>query len=219
MGRIHVFGDEAGDFVFEPPREGVSRYFILGTVTLEDCAIGNQLMALRRELAWDGLYLDGFHATTDKQRVRDKVFALIAACDGLRFDATILDKRKTIEKYRKDPILFYQLAWYLHFKYVAPRIAGFQDQLLVVASSLMINRKKKAVKEAVHSVVTQVAPTLDYHSAFLPAVCDPCLQVADYCTWAIQRKYEQLEDSRSYDLVEHVIKSEWEPFRLGTQRY
>jgi len=113
----------------------------------------------------------------------------------------------------------YKLAWYLHFKFVAPRIADPDDSLLVVASSLMINRKKKAVKEAVDSVVTQVAPTLNYESSFLPALCDPCLQVADYCTWALQRKYEQLEDSRSYDLVKHLIRSEWEPFRLGTRRY
>lgn len=219
MRRIHVFGDEAGDFVFQPPRQGISRYFIIGTVTLEDCEIGDELLALRRELAWDGVHLDSFHATTDKQRVRNQVFEQIAACDGLRFDATILDKRKTIEKYRRDPILFYKLAWYLHFKFVAPRIADPDDSLLVVASSLMINRKKKAVKEAVDSVVTQVAPTLNYESSFLPALCDPCLQVADYCTWALQRKYEQLEDTRSYDLVAHLIHSEWEPFRLGTQRY
>ncbi len=219
MRRIHVFGDEAGDFVFEPPKEGVSRYFIIGTVTLEDCSIGDELLALRRELAWEGLHLDSFHATTNKQAVRNQVFEKIAACDGLRFDATILDKRKTIEKYRNDPIQFYKLAWYLHFKFVAPRIAGVNDSLLVVASSLMINRKKKAVKEAVESVVTQVAPTLNYESAFLPALCDPCLQVADYCTWALQRKYERFEDTRSYDLIRDLVKSEWEPFRLGTRRY
>lgn len=219
MRRIHVFGDEAGDFVFKPPAEGISRYFIIGTVTLEDCGIGDELLALRRELAWEGLHLDAFHATTDKQHVRDQVFARIAGSQGLRFDATILDKRKTIEKYRRDPILFYKLAWYQHFKYVAPRVAGFNDSLLVVASSLMINRKKKAVKEAVESVVRQVAPTLDYQSSFLPALCDPCLQIADYCTWAVQRKYERLEDTRSYDLIEHVVKTEWEPFRNGVQRY
>ncbi|HET7590769.1 MAG TPA: hypothetical protein VFK14_11380, partial [Solirubrobacterales bacterium] len=201
MRRIHVFGDEAGDFVFQPPREGISRYFIIGTVTLEDCSIGDELLALRRELAWEGLHLDSFHATTDRQAIRNQVFERIAACSGLRFDATILDKRKTIEKYRRDPILFYKLAWYLHFKFVAPRIASFNDSLLVVASSLMINRKKKAVKEAVESVVMQVAPTLNYESSFLPALCDPCLQVADYCTWALQRKYEQFEDTRSYDLI------------------
>lgn len=219
MRRIHVFGDEAGDFVFEPPREGISRYFIIGTVTLEDCTVGDQLLALRRELAWAGTHLDSFHATSDKQRIRNQVFELIAGCDGLRFDATILEKPKTIEKYRRDPIQFYKLAWYLHFKYVAPRVASFNDSLLVVASSLMINRKKKAVKEAVDSVVTQVAPTLNYESSFLPALCDPCLQIADYCTWALQRKYEQQEDGRSYDLIKHLVKSEWEPFRLGTRHY
>lgn len=61
---------------------------------MEDCSVGDRLLALRRELAWSGVQLDQFHATSDKQRVRDRVFDLLAASD-FRFDVTILDKRKT----------------------------------------------------------------------------------------------------------------------------
>ena len=35
---------------------------------------------------------------------------------------------------------------------------------------------------------------------------------------AIQRKYES-EDTRSYDLVRHLIKSEFEPFDRGVKQY
>jgi hypothetical protein len=56
------------------------------------------------------------------------------------------------------------------------------------------------------------------HCAFSPATTDPCLQVADYLTWAIQRKYES-GDTRSYGLVRHLIKSEFEPFKLGRKLY
>jgi hypothetical protein len=31
----------------------------------------------------------------------------------------------------------------------------------------------------------------------MPHMSDPCLQVADYCTWAIQRKWER-GDERSH---------------------
>jgi hypothetical protein len=37
---------------------------------------------------------------------------------------------------------FYKTAWYLHFQFVGPRIAGPKDDLLVIASALQINRKK-----------------------------------------------------------------------------
>jgi len=190
---------------------------MIGTVALEDPAVGDELLALRRELAWDGVQLDQFHATSDKQRVRDRVFAVLAAAD-FRFDVTILDKRKAYAYLRADPLRFYKTAWFLHFKYVAPRIVGPHDELLVVASSLQINRKKKLVHAAIADVVGQVSPTLTFHTAFAQAMSDPCLQIADYMTWAVQRKYET-GDARSYDLVRHKIESEFEPYSRGALQY
>lgn len=221
MSRLHVFGDEAGDLVFKSPGNGISRYFMIGTVTLEDCSVGERFLALRRELAWEGILLDQLHATSDRQHVRDRAFELIAGTN-LRFDATILDKRKAKDELRQDPLYFYKLAWYLHFKYVAEQIADANDELLVVASSLQIKRKRKTTKAAVHEAITevvnQVSPTVTCHCAFSPAASDPCLQVADYLTWAIQRKHES-GDTRSYDLVRHLVKSEFEPFKRGTELY
>ena len=54
--------------------------------------------------------------------------------------------------------------------------------------------------------------------AFWPSNSDPCLQIADYCTWAIQRKWEK-NDSRSYDLIKDKIVSEYDIFRFGSTYY
>jgi hypothetical protein len=52
MRDCYVFADEAGNFDFSS-NPGASRYFILTTVTLSgDCSLGDDLMRLRRELAW-----------------------------------------------------------------------------------------------------------------------------------------------------------------------
>lgn len=208
--RVHVFSDEAGCLTFKPPGNGVSRYFMIGTVAMDDCAVGDELLQLRRELSWAGVHLDQFHATSDKQRVRDRVFDVISRA-GLRYDVTILEKQKAYDYLRDDPLRFYKTAWFLHLKYVAPRIVSPLDELLVVASSLQINRKKKLVHAAVGDVVAQVSPTVVFHTAFSPTMSDPCLQVADYLAWAVQRKYESGDD-RSYELVKHLISSEFEPF-------
>jgi hypothetical protein len=215
--RIHVFSDEGGDLTFRPPGNGVSRYFMIGTVALETCELGDHLLALRRELAWHGTHLDQFHATSDKQRVRDRVFAGLARCN-FRFDVTILDKRKTYPYLRADPLRFYKTAWFLHFKFVAPKIVGSLDELLVVASSLQINKKKQLVHAAIADVVSQVSPTVAFHTAFSPSMSDPCLQVADYMTWAVQRKYES-GDTRSYNLVQHLILTEFEPYLSSQLQY
>lgn len=222
MSRVHVFGDEAGDLTFKPARPpGISRYFIIGTVAMDGCSIAEELLALRREFAWNGLQLDEFHATVDKQRVRDRVFDIIAQHD-LRFDATIYDKRKAYPYTYADPLYFYKLAWYSHFKHVAPEIADAKDELLVVASSLQIKRKKKTAKAAVHQavkdVVHQVSPTVVCHCAFSPAKTDPCLQVADYLSWAIQRKHEASDD-RSYEQIKHLVASEYHYFKYGVKNY
>lgn len=37
-------------------------------------------------------------------------------------------------------------------------------------------------------------------------------------TWAIQRKYER-GDSRSYNLMKHKVRSEFEPFKFGPKTY
>ena len=61
--RKYVFSDEAGNFDFRD-KHGASRYFILTTVTTVDSPqVGDDLLALRRGLAWDGIALESnFHA-------------------------------------------------------------------------------------------------------------------------------------------------------------
>lgn len=49
---------------------------------------------LRDELAWRSHGLDSsFHATTDQQYVRDRVFEVLSHLN-FRFDVTLLEKRK-----------------------------------------------------------------------------------------------------------------------------
>ena len=112
MADRYVFSDEAGNFDFSR-QSGASRYFILGTVTANDCEVGNRLLQLRRELGWRGLQLDKvFHATEDPQPVRDAVFDALSESD-LRVDATILKKSKAQPHLQSEAAL-YKIASILH---------------------------------------------------------------------------------------------------------
>jgi hypothetical protein len=217
LAHVYLFADEAGDFAFNARG---SRYFIIGSVTLEDCAIGSDLLDLRRRLTMQGRVHQGFaefHAAEDRQEIRDLVFSLLGAHD-FRVDATILDKTKTLPRLAQDHLRFYKQAWYLHFQYVGPRVVGPKDDLLVVASALQVNRKKAVLGHAVRDVVQQIVEARSYQTAFWPAQADPCLQAADYVTWAIQRKHER-GDARSYELIRNKIASEFQPFRIGATTY
>lgn len=207
MPRVHFFADESGDLDFSGKAQA-SRYFILTTITAHDCTAGDQLLALRRQLAWEGEPLTpDFHCTEERQMVRDRVFALLQQ-QTFRVDVTVLNKSKAYDRIKADEVRFYKMAWWLHFKYVAPRAVAMGDEVLVMAASIGTRKKRKLFHDAVKEVVDQVLPTSPFQTTAWVAASDPCLQLADYCSWAIQRKWE-LNDSRSYDLISNKIRSEF----------
>ncbi len=208
--RAYVYGDESSNFDFSD-QEGASRYFILTTVVAADHAIEADLMDLRRQLAWSGEPLaGGFHATNDKQRVRDRVFAVMARHD-FRVDATILEKRKTDPGRRSQPRL-YSLAWYLHLTGLIPELVAGHDELLLIAASIGDRDMRSEFQATVENIVDAQSPPSSLASTMWPSATAPLLQVADYCAWAIQRKWER-SDTRAYNLVRHRIVSEFEVFR------
>jgi hypothetical protein len=205
-GRSHFFVDEAGNFDFST-RSGASRYFILTSVTMDDCQQASGLLDLRRRLVWEGHPIVGaFHATEDKQAVRDHVFATIANMT-IRVDATIFDKRSRAIEHR-GMLRFYGDAWESHARRVLPDAIDTGRDLLIVAASIGTRNEQKAIGLAITEVVHACGRTSQNTKVtYWSAISDPCLQVADYCCWAIQRKWER-GDQRSYALIEHHIASE-----------
>lgn len=208
MARVHLFADESGNLDFSGRG---SRYFVLTSVAVDGFAVGDALLALRRDMGWRGIPLAGaFHATTATQAVRDEVFATLANYP-FRVDATILEKAHAYPHLRNDEVRFYKTAWYLHMRYVAPTIASATDELFVVGASLGTRKQYTLFCEAIVDVVQQTATGAVYRAAAWAADCEPCLQVADYCSWAIQRKWER-NDARSYTLIKPKLATEYKAF-------
>lgn len=204
MATVYLFGDEAGNFDFSR-HPSASRYFILVTVTMGDCQAGDRVQALRRRLAWRGVHLSAvLHATEDPQRVRDEVFRTLQRCD-MRIDATIITKASAPPEMR-DPHRVYRYAWHKHFGRIAGEAAGSGDRLLAVASDLGTRKRRGAFHLAVDDAI-RASARCAHRVAFWPNMSEPCLVVADYCTWAIQRRWER-DDDRSYRLIADKIASE-----------
>ena len=217
MSRSYVFSDEAGCFSFAR-NQRASKYFLVCTVAMESCAIGDKLQALRRDMVWRGLPVgEQFHATEDKQDVRDEVYNLLADSD-LRVDVTILQKSKAQPQTRADKETFYKYAWYFHFKHVGPKILRNKTEVQITAAALGTKRGQAVYTSAVNDVLNQTVQRQQWRTCFPRSVADPCLQVADYCAWAIQRKWER-NDHRSYDLISPKIFSEFDLWRNGSREY
>jgi hypothetical protein len=219
---VYVFGDESGQLDFNPK---TSRYFILATILVADCRIFDQLLALRRQLAWEGLSCHPeFHATDELQPIRDRVFEVLRQLD-FRIDATIFEKRKARPDLYATADRFYKYAWFYHFKFLAQRVIRDRAARLLVVPATLGERKKKQelFSEAVREVVRQTARVREAQCAFWRARTDPSLWAVDYCSWAIQRKWEHVwngaPDVRSYRLVQDKIGSEFDIFRLGSKNF
>ena len=220
MSAMYVFGDEAGndDFSRKP---GATKYLVIGTVALPDLGLTEALLELRRDMALRGKALEScFHASEDKQDIRDEVFALLQTAT-FRVDMTIFEKCKTVPRLQSDTERFFKTAWYLHFKYIAPSLISGHDDLLVIAASRGTRKMRSQIRQGIADVVRQsIGSNCSWEVAFWSAESDPGLQIADYCTWAVQRKLESNGiDDRSYRLIESKIRTEFEPFAIGTKRY
>jgi hypothetical protein len=134
------------------------------------------------------------------------VFQILGHCN-LRIDATIIAKR-AVPLVLLDGQALYRFAWHEHLGRIAGEIAHPGDRLLAVASDLGTRKRRGAFHLAVDDAV-RTSARCSHRVAFWPNMSEPCLVVADYCTWAIQRKWER-SDGRSYALIANKIRSEAE---------
>ena len=118
-------------------------------------------------------------------------------------------------------VRFYQYGWHFHLeKQLGPVIRNGREVMFTTAS---VGTKKGqiAFTDAVNDVVRQRRRREQWRTAFWPCKTDPCLQVADYCTWAIQRKWEspKRDDVRSYNLIKDRITKEYDLWGHGQVLY
>jgi len=177
MPNKFIFADEAGCFTFNR-QPNVSKYFILCTIIMESCDVGTKLLDLRRRLAWDGYELgDYFHATTDRQAVRDEVYKVITLAD-FSIQATIMEKSKAEPQVRKTKPRFYQYGYFYLFKFGATKHLNNQSEALVTTASLGTKKERAAFQEAVADVMSQTKKVKDWRADFLPCHADPCLRAS-----------------------------------------
>ena len=168
--------------------------------------IEHQLLNLRRDLMWSGVGLgNGFHAHNDNPAVRSAVLREIAA-SGLRIDSTIIPKSRVGANLRRSNLRLWRFAWLMHLQRVVPRVARRDDDLMVVAASIRTQMRAGAVDTALREIVGQVRAQRSI-AHIVNANADMAVQAADYCGWAIQRKWEH-GDFRAHGTIRRLIRSE-----------
>lgn len=214
---MFIFGDEAGNFDFRIAH-GATRYFMVTTVAVPKCDFDGPLMELRRKLLIQGEDIsEEFSASEDSVAVRKAVFDLIKTLP-LRVDCTLLEKSKAQPHTRVTDERFYQYAWWYHLKYVLPRAVPKSDTAELLVASIGTRKKQRAFQLAVHDVAAQLRASRHISTAHARSSSDPMLQVADYCSWALFRKWER-GDQAYHQQIEHLIHTECDLWAAGSKHY
>lgn len=220
---MYFFIDESGDPTFYNKKgeiiigqEGCSEILLLGFIkTRHPELIRKSLHDLQIEILNDDYLKDipsvkrtpfHFHAKDDCPEVREKVYKLIKSLD---FKAQFVVARKKedifIKRHKKNENTFYNE--------IASRLLEnkiHQNNNIIYFEKRGNKIRQKLIEQSVQSAVLNFEAKHNKKvettsRVFVQVPTDePCLQVADYMNWAIQRAFVK-GDARYYDFIKEKV--------------
>ena len=91
------------------------------------------------------------------------------------------------------------------------------EQVIIILSSIFSQKKHALIKMTIKKYLKQIF-SKPFFLYFHSCNSDKNTQIADYCGWAIYRKWTDGE-MRPYSVIENKIKNEFDMFRLGNSIY
>ena len=215
---LYLFLDEAGNFDFSP---GGTKYFILSAVSKERPFRAYQEMTeLKYDLVENGKDIEYFHASEDAQAIRNDVFSIIQRnLGGVRVDSIVVEKRKIGPKMRPEEHFYPRMLGYL-LRYVLNGYPLAQyKEVIVFTDQIPVKKKRGAIEKAAKTTLASMLPAaVRYRVLHHDSKSNMDLQIVDYCSWAIYRKWDA-GDTRSYQLIQPVVASEFDFCRTGSILY
>lgn len=212
----YIFLDEAGNFDFSV---NGTRYFVLTSVSM--CRPFPAFHALddyKHDCLEAGRNLEHFHCSHDRVEVRNSLFDLIADhLDDMRIDCLVVEKSK-IDLALQETVRFYPEMLGHLLKFVLPReLNANANEVIVITDTIPINKMRRAVEKAVRTTLTRMLPSgMKYRVLHHQSRSHYGLQVADYCCWAIFRKWQTGEISW-YDRIRSAVHNEFDILHAGVE--
>lgn len=215
---LYVFLDEAGNLDFSPTG---TRFFLFGALTKErPFNAYRELTELKYDLVELGTELEYFHASENAQPVRNRVFDVIKRnLAGVRIDALVVEKKKTGPALQAEEKFYPRMLGYL-LKYILKQhdLSAFKE-VIVFTDAIPVQRKRATIEKTIKTTLAAMLPaSACYRLLHHESKSNLDLQIVDYCTWAIYRKW-QAGDTRSYAHIQTAVTSEFDIFRSGTTHY
>ena len=183
-----------------------------------------------------------FHASEDKQEVRDWDLGEIKKLDEIEIDAILAQKNKTNPTLyiEQEPFTgkpdkdgwsevklktihseehFYDKISQMLLQYIFRRYEkkGDIDKIIVVLGSLFTKAKRRYVFKSLEAYLkTNFKKSFCIY--FRPVASDINCQIADYCGWAVYIRTERKE-TRPWEEIKDKVKSHFDVFARGNTEY
>jgi len=223
---VYIFVDEAGDMDFSA---NGSKYYMFNFLVKQRPFRVHEKIANYRysllernldELGGRRLDIEYFHAHNDNKYIKDELFTTISTFDKSRVKvySYILEKPKVNPQKRKEKERFY----IDNLNYSIQRLLAklqIDKNFIIITDRLPVQKNKKkqvgalkkGIKEYIRSRNLEIRYDIFHHTSASSAN----LQIVDYISWAIFRKYERGEDGyynkiKAYILDEDVMTKDRE---------
>ncbi len=167
-----------------------------------------------------GLEAEDFRCTDGNSHVCRSVFDLIAAkLGGMCIDCLVVEKPKTDPALREEKRFYPEMLGYL-LKFVLPKeLAAAAEEVIVITDTLPVNKKRRAVEKSARLVLAKLlSRRMKYRILHQASRSHHGLQVADYCCWAVFRKWQR-EEIDHYDRTKQIVRSEFDIFQTIKRQY
>lgn len=215
MPARYFFLDESGNMDFSPNGTRFYIFTCLSTGSIEE--LHGPLYELKHDLLKQGYDVEYFHATEDKQDVRNGVFSVLSSVGSYRIDSLIIEKPKLYPSLREVESFYPRMYQYL-LRYVFERVSSDVDHYVIITDQIPVEKKRKAVNKGLKTTVKAILGNKKFSVFHHASKSHFYLQATDYCSWAIYRKWTD-KDIRSYQYINGKIISEFDIFRSGRTLY
>lgn len=227
---LYLFIDESGNFDFSP--KGTKFFVLTGFATFDPVIKRDDLVRLRYKLLSEGVDQEYFHATEDKQTVRDEMFAFLATL-GATYEVHSIIARKN----RTNPSLYreyymkgdrfiqrttgiglYKKLCECLLKYIFKGKSRQVGKIIIVAGALFVGDKKKTLLQTLKHYLKNNFPGVPFEIYSHQSCADLNCQLADYCCWAVG-VYMERSEKRPYEVIKPQVRSVFDIFKSGETEY
>lgn len=212
---LFVFVDESGNLDFSS--SGTNHYVLAAVVTTDPLFSASELQKLKYEYLKNGdMDVEYFHASEDKQFVRDEVIATISELqDRIQVHHIHAQKNKTNPSLQSPAAFYAKLGSVLSKFIIRYKSDGF-SKVIIIFDKCLHGKEQKAFLKEIKPELKQLGKP--YQIYFHRTLSDFNGQIADYFAWSKYVFLERGEERPSLSLS-NIKQTDFDLFSRGKKEY